>query len=48
MLEDRPDYVCVPVYLYSDLSVYNNMGIKICIQKIMMHMNGLIAEKDSA
>jgi hypothetical protein len=47
MLQDREEFVCVPVYLDSDLAIYNDIGIKICIQKIMMHMSRLIADKES-
>lgn len=47
MLQEREEFVCVPVYLDSDLTIYNGIGIKMCIQKIMMHMSRLIADKES-
>ena len=47
MLADRKEYVCVPIYLYSDLEAYNNFGIKVCVQKIMFYMNSLLASPDS-
>lgn len=47
MLTDRPDWVCVPIYVYSDLNAYNGFGIEVCIQKIMFLMNGLMSKPSS-
>ena len=47
MLKDRADWVCVPIYVYSDLSAYDNFGLEVCIQKIMFLMNGLMSEQGS-
>lgn len=44
MLADRADWVCVPIDVYSDLTPYFKMGIKVCIQKIMFVMNGLMSK----
>lgn len=47
MLSDHQDWVCVPIYVYSDLEAYDNLGIEVCIQKIMFLMNGLMADQGS-
>ena len=44
LLEERPDFVAVPICIYGDLDAYNSYKLPVCIQKARSHYNKVLTD----